>query len=76
MIRSTLDGDERFRCDILFGRIEIVSTRRWDGPYREILGGYAIHYDQHGNETRRTEDTPNVIVTWPEPECRPWWRFW
>lgn len=75
-LRATLDSDVPVKIDILFGHIEIVSTRRWDGPYREILGGYAIFYDRDGKETSRTEDTPNIILTYPQPECRRWWEFW
>ena len=64
------------RLEYLFGHIEIVTTSKWEGPYRQILGGYSITYDQHGKEVSRTQDTPNVVLEWPQPDPRRWWEFW
>lgn len=50
------------QISVLCGSVRIVPTQRVeDGAL--ILGGYAIHYDMHGNETGRTENTDNCRLT-------------
>lgn len=50
------------QISMLLGSVRIVPTQRFeDGAL--ILGGYAIHYDMHGNETSRTENTDNCRLT-------------
>lgn len=60
MDKLDLEGNEPVKLTVLYGHIKIVETRRWVGG-RLFLGGYAIHYDEHGKETHRTPDTVNVI---------------
>lgn len=59
--------DFPMRLDVLFGHVEIITTRRWDGDVL-ILGGYSIHYDGQGKEVRRTPDEETVRCYLPEGE--------
>lgn len=48
--------------DMLYGRIQIVHTERWEGDV-QIFGSYEIH-SAHGTETRRTENTETSRLDW------------
>lgn len=58
-----LGEDIPFRVDMVFGSVRIVQTQRQEGN-KLIMGGYAIHYDRHGRETRRTPNEDACVLTW------------
>ena len=53
--------DCNVKVAVLYGHVELVPTCRFEGN-KAVYGGYAIYYDQYGNETHRTEDTPNCVL--------------
>jgi hypothetical protein len=53
--------DGLVRIDALFGHVEIVTTRRWDGE-KLILGGFSRHYDRNGALERETEPIDNIAM--------------
>lgn len=38
----------------IYGRVEIKPCYKFEGD-KMFMGGYKIEYDEHGNETNRTE---------------------
>ena len=56
--------------ELLFGSIRIVTCQKALEDGSLLMGGYAIHYDRNGRETRRTEPTWNCRLT-NVRECLP-----
>jgi hypothetical protein len=72
-MRNSLEtGDDLpVTITVLYGRVEIVNTRRWEGD-KLICGGYAIHHDRNGKETHRTADEPLSSLDFSECPENKW----
>lgn len=48
---------DQIRCDLIFGRIELVPTFECRGS-KLVMGGYSIRYDENGREVSRSKNEP------------------
>ena len=67
--------DELIKCNIVYGTVEIVETRREAGDY-VYYGSYTIHRDRDGVEVSRTEPMETCRAYFPpEPKKTLWQKL-
>ena len=52
-----------FKFNVFFGRTELKEFHKFEGG-KMVSYGYRIDYDQHGNETGRTEPSAISSMGW------------